>query len=433
MKISSHFGVLLLLAMLTGMAPGSGAAWLRVPDDHTTLTAALALAQPGDTITVAAGIYAPSTNGEVFPLVVPAGVHVRGAGMGLSILDAESTASVIRILDSGSGQVLAGFTITGGNALRGGGVQIEAGSPEIAHNLILANGALNRGSGINVQGDAAPWIHHNVVWENFDLDLAHVGDPHGIQCGIDSAGLIEHNLVGRTDSNGLLTQEQAAPTIRHNIFFDNGIEGLRGRGICNFGGPSTVIAHNLFFANKIAALVMRDAQGTIRNMSAQEADAEFAQDGLYGNLDADPLLSDVDALDFRLLEGSPAIDAGDPLVATDPDGSAPDLGPFPYGATVSAPTITALAIEMLGNVPNPFNPATEIHFVVHRDTTVRVTVSDVRGRQVRTLVSAALAAGSHTVRWDGTDDRGDPVASGVYLARATAAGESAIAPMVLVR
>lgn len=403
-----------------------------VPDDQPSVTAALATAIAGDTIVVAAGTHAPSTTGDVFPLQVPDGVHLQGAGMGASILDAEGTGSVVRIVGTGTARI-TGFTITGGSAARGGGVQIEAGSPEIAHNLIWNNGALNRGSGINIQGDANPWIHHNVLWENFDLDLDHVGDPHGIQHGIDSTGLVEHNLIGRTDSNGLLTQENAAPTVRHNIFFDNGIEGVRGRGICNFGAPATVIAHNLFWANKISALVLRNAQGVIENMSATDADAEFADDQLFGNLDGDPRFADVDAMDFRLLAMSPAIDAGDPSLPTDPDGTAADLGPFPRFSTVSAPSTATRAVELLGNAPNPFNPRTVIRFALTRPGTVRLVVVDPRGRAVRTLARAHFEAGEHRVTWDGNDDQGRAAASGVYLTRVEAHGEVSSASMVLVR
>ena len=410
------------------------AATIQVPGTHPSVTAALAVATDGDVVQVAEGTFSPSTTGELFPLVVPDGVTLEGAGAGLSVLDAEGTASVIRIDAASTGTArVTGFTITGGSADRGGGVQIEGGSPEIAHNLILANVALLRGSGINVQGDATPWIHHNVVWESTDLDLDHFGDPHGIQCGIESAGLIEHNLVGRTDSNGLFVQESAAPTIRHNIFYENGIEGWRGRGICNFGAAGTVIAHNLFHGNVISALVMRDASGTIVNVSAVQADALFADDGLYGNLDGDPLFTDVAALDFTLQPTSPAIDAGDPTVGLDPDGSAPDLGPFPRLNTVAAPPARSAGVRITGNVPNPFNPATEIRFVLERPASVVVEVVDPRGRRVRHLHAGRLDAGARQVRWDGRDDAGRAVASGLYLVRVGVDGVSATHGMMLVR
>ncbi len=67
--------------------------------------------------------------------------------------------------------------------------------------------------------------------------------------------------------------------------------------------------------------------------------------------------------------------------------------------------------------PNPFNPSTTIEFRVPRDARTQLKVYDVTGRLVRTLVDARLGAGRHAARWDGRDDRGRPVASGVYLYR----------------
>jgi hypothetical protein len=67
--------------------------------------------------------------------------------------------------------------------------------------------------------------------------------------------------------------------------------------------------------------------------------------------------------------------------------------------------------------PNPFNPQTTIELVNPRAGRVDVAVYDVQGRLVRTLLGRELAAGTHSVRWDGVTDRGDRAGSGVYFAR----------------
>lgn len=72
-----------------------------------------------------------------------------------------------------------------------------------------------------------------------------------------------------------------------------------------------------------------------------------------------------------------------------------------------------------GNYPNPFNPSTRIAFDLPTAQTVALTVYDIRGRAVRQLVSGYLAAGSHRVSWQGTDEQGRTVPSGVYLYRLT--------------
>jgi flagellar hook assembly protein FlgD len=72
------------------------------------------------------------------------------------------------------------------------------------------------------------------------------------------------------------------------------------------------------------------------------------------------------------------------------------------------------------NWPNPFNPVTTIAFEVPAlddGAAVRLTVHTVGGSLVRTLVDEPLAAGRHTVVWDGLDDRGVRSASGVYFCR----------------
>jgi hypothetical protein len=67
------------------------------------------------------------------------------------------------------------------------------------------------------------------------------------------------------------------------------------------------------------------------------------------------------------------------------------------------------------NVPNPFNPVTKISFSLDRAGPVDLAVYDVSGRRVASLVREDRAAGSHLVTWDGTDDRGGRVSSGVYF------------------
>ncbi|NUN71058.1 MAG: DUF4623 domain-containing protein, partial [Bacteroidetes bacterium] len=69
------------------------------------------------------------------------------------------------------------------------------------------------------------------------------------------------------------------------------------------------------------------------------------------------------------------------------------------------------------NYPNPFNPATTIRFALPAMGSVRLTVYDILGRQVRTLMNGEAAAGYHSVVWDGRNDLGRQVATGMYIYR----------------
>ncbi|MEN3039314.1 MAG: FlgD immunoglobulin-like domain containing protein, partial [Candidatus Kryptonium sp.] len=67
------------------------------------------------------------------------------------------------------------------------------------------------------------------------------------------------------------------------------------------------------------------------------------------------------------------------------------------------------------NYPNPFNPGTEIKFDIPEYSSVKIIVWNVLGQKVKTLVEANLDPGRKTVRWDGRDDQGNFVGSGVYF------------------
>ncbi len=79
------------------------------------------------------------------------------------------------------------------------------------------------------------------------------------------------------------------------------------------------------------------------------------------------------------------------------------------------------AIQVAGGfrsvAPNPFNPMTEIKFVVNRDNLVQLNVYNIRGQKVRTLVQDALSANEYKFEFDGKNDSGQTLASGAYFAR----------------
>lgn len=85
------------------------------------------------------------------------------------------------------------------------------------------------------------------------------------------------------------------------------------------------------------------------------------------------------------------------------------------------------------NYPNPFNPTTSIDFAIPKATNVRLEVYNVLGQNVRTLVDEFLTAGQKRVEWDGLDDSGRPVSSGVYLYRIAADEFSQTKKMMLLK
>ena len=70
---------------------------------------------------------------------------------------------------------------------------------------------------------------------------------------------------------------------------------------------------------------------------------------------------------------------------------------------------------LLHNYPNPFNPVTTLSYDLPEDALVNITIYDMMGRQVSTLVNSQQSAGYKSVQWNATNNAGQPVSAGLYL------------------
>ncbi|MDP2172700.1 MAG: T9SS type A sorting domain-containing protein [Candidatus Cloacimonadaceae bacterium] len=160
---------------------------------------------------------------------------------------------------------------------------------------------------------------------------------------------------------------------------------------------------------------------------------------IYGsnNSSADPMFAGTTAggPDYlRLAQGSPCIDSGTPditgleLLPYDLAGNwrvwngRIDMGCYEYGSEpwvsnddpVVPPSLSGLSLY---NYPNPFNPSTTIAYQIPETGNVRLEIYNMKGQKVRTLVNEQKYSGSHSVLWNGTDQSGRSVVSGVYFYR----------------
>jgi hypothetical protein len=106
------------------------------------------------------------------------------------------------------------------------------------------------------------------------------------------------------------------------------------------------------------------------------------------------------------------------------------LGPD-FVTGVDGPALSSARLEQ--NVPNPFNPTTTIVFTIAKAGDVSLRVYDPAGRLIRTLVQEHRDAKTHSITWNGRNDAGDAVASGVYFYRLTAFGFEQTRRMVLLK
>ena len=96
-------------------------------------------------------------------------------------------------------------------------------------------------------------------------------------------------------------------------------------------------------------------------------------------------------------------------------------------------SMPALKFALYQNYPNPFNPSTKIGYSLPEKCRVRIEVYDISGRHVASLVDGVQASGFHPVVWNGVDERGGSVASGVYFCRLTSGKETVSKKMVLLK
>ena len=116
-------------------------------------------------------------------------------------------------------------------------------------------------------------------------------------------------------------------------------------------------------------------------------------------------------------------------IATESSGlvSDPTVGIDPLDATVSE------GFQLFENYPNPFNPTTVISYQLSVVSEVQLKVYNLLGQEIRTLVNTRQSPGRYEVQWDGRDQFGREVGSGVYLYRIEAEGFRQARKMILVR
>ncbi len=105
----------------------------------------------------------------------------------------------------------------------------------------------------------------------------------------------------------------------------------------------------------------------------------------------------------------------------------------PYETAVEDEEEMPVALSLSGVYPNPFNPSATIEFNLAESGTVELSVYNLAGQKVRSLVEDTRAAGVHGVVWDGCDEFGNRVSSGVYIARLSMGNTVSTTSMTLVK
>ena len=137
---------------------------------------------------------------------------------------------------------------------------------------------------------------------------------------------------------------------------------------------------------------------------------------------SDPLLTDGNpANDEMVYIIDSLINYGEPVPEGWIDPSTPDadfLGTLDVGE--DEPVNLPSGFTLGQNYPNPFNPRTTIMYGLATASRVKIVVHNLLGQPVKTLFEGEQTAGNYSVVWDGSDEYGEPVSSGIYFYRMTA-------------
>jgi len=91
------------------------------------------------------------------------------------------------------------------------------------------------------------------------------------------------------------------------------------------------------------------------------------------------------------------------------------------------------SFSLIQNYPNPFNPETDISYALPSDCKVNLTIYNLLGQKVKTLVNEPQTAGYKTTHWNGRDEQGNLVSSGIYFYKLNAGEYTDTKKMVMTK
>ena len=128
-----------------------------------------------------------------------------------------------------------------------------------------------------------------------------------------------------------------------------------------------------------------------------------------GNINVNPLFCDANSGDYTLAANSPCVGTGE---------NRTNMGSLGIGCSAILAVeeeFIPMQFSLHQNYPNPFNPVTTLRYAIPENGLVTITIYDMLGREVKTLINQTQDAGYRSVIWNATNDYGNPVSAGIYL------------------
>lgn len=325
----------------------------------------------------------------------------------------------------------------------GGGIHIENANPIIENTLVLNNSAAWSGGGIALM-DSCFAIIRNVTIQGNSATGSGSGHGGGLDCwGYASPDLFRVVITNNSTElggGGIYCGEFSSPNLVNVTITNNSSQSSVG-GIYCYNNSNPRIVNSILWDNQSSEMYSTGSPILHSNVDGGESAIDGVYEWLEGNINADPIFVDYENGDFNLQEGSPCINVGtsffiwnsDTLVNL-PDssynGNAPDIGAFEYGSVSVVDNFASIPNEfrIFQNYPNPFNPVTTISYQIPELLFVNLSIFNINGQLVSTLVNEQVQPGSYSVKWDAKD-----FSSGIYFYKLVAGNYSETGKALLLK
>jgi hypothetical protein len=319
------------------------------------------------------------------------------AGGGAAIYVASATAGGI------IGNTLDRNTAAGG----AGGILLVACGFDVFDNIVVNT----TGHGISASGAALPWTGYNLVWNSSGNDYEGVGPGEGAVGGDPAFADTASNDYHLGAHSPAIDAGRPGPAYS-DPDLSRGDMGWYGSH--DFVMDQPAYPKNLTVTLEFGDVILR----WDRNRETDVSHYSVYSDTVAGfKPSATTFVSSVTAADSTFNAGPLGDSTYYVVAAIDADGYASGYSNEALSGPGTGTGEIVYHDRLDQNVPNPFNPSTRIRYELGRRSDVKLVVYDVRGRPVKRLADGSRDRGVHTEVWDGTNDAGERVSTGIYFYR----------------
>ena len=346
---------------------------------------------------------------------------------------------------------LENVTIMDNSADCGGGICCETSSPSLKKVTITDNSADCSGGGIFCW-NSHPSLENVTITEN---SAEFYGG--GIYCEYSFNMNLENVMIADNYSEsygGGILYSSSSLSLKNVTITNNSAEDFGGGIYCSYSSIASLV--NCIFWNNTPQEVEFACDNDPNTITIAYSDIDGGEEGILtnnngtvnwldGNIDADPLFVDALVGDYHLSENSPCIDTGiayfeyegEVLVDLSSDeyfGIAPDMGAYEFGLVNTDEVIIQNSKLNIQNYPNPFNPETTISFSTPENTeNIEISIYNIKGQRVKSFKIQNSKFKIQKVVWDGKNENGRKVSSGIYLLRLKSNNETVTKKLMMIK